>query len=509
MDGQDALSGMGINEPTAAGGVWGRVADGLERAAPLVAVLFIGLFVVVAGLRVGYPYELEWMEGGSLGHVRRVLAGEPLYVAPSLDFTPYIYTPLYYWVSAGAAALLGEGFAALRLVSTLSTLGCLCVLVLLVHRETGSGRLGLLAAGLFAATFMTAGAWFDLGRVDSLFLLLLLAGVYRARWARGTAGLAGAGLLFGLAFLTKQTALVITLPLALWALLAHRGPARVALVASFALVAGGSTLALDALSDGWFSFYAFTLPRHHNTLPELVVLFWTADVLRPLGLAALATAAFLAQARRDQRAFYGLLLVGLVGASYASRIHAGGYVNVLLPVYAGLAVGAALGVGALQPRASQLGARPRAFLSFAVLVQFAALFESPIGQVPTAADRAAGDRLVEALREVPGDVLVLSHPHLAWRAGKPPHAQRMALYDVRRGTSAGWEVLEAEVASAIRSRRYEAVILDVEWAWRPEGFETHYCPAGPVFEDPDVFWPVTGEPMRPTELYHLCEPGDE
>jgi len=32
-------------------------------------------------LRISYPYELEWMEGGVLEHIDRVRMGEPIYVA--------------------------------------------------------------------------------------------------------------------------------------------------------------------------------------------------------------------------------------------------------------------------------------------------------------------------------------------------------------------------------------------------------------------------------------------
>ena len=45
--------------------------------------------------RLSYPYDLEWMEGGMLLHADRVMQAEPLYVLPSADFIPFIYTPLY------------------------------------------------------------------------------------------------------------------------------------------------------------------------------------------------------------------------------------------------------------------------------------------------------------------------------------------------------------------------------------------------------------------------------
>ena len=34
----------------------------------LAALSFIGIYVVVTFLRIRYPFELEWMEGGTLVH---------------------------------------------------------------------------------------------------------------------------------------------------------------------------------------------------------------------------------------------------------------------------------------------------------------------------------------------------------------------------------------------------------------------------------------------------------
>ena len=49
------------------------------------AALAVVWLAVVFGLRSGHPFALEWQEGGMLEHVDRVLDGEPLYAAPSVD----------------------------------------------------------------------------------------------------------------------------------------------------------------------------------------------------------------------------------------------------------------------------------------------------------------------------------------------------------------------------------------------------------------------------------------
>lgn len=173
---------------------------------------YIAVFLVLAFFRIQYPFELEWMEGGSLDHVRRVLAGEKVYVSPSLEFVTFLYTPLYYYVSAAVAKATGVGFLPLRLVSFASTLGSFLIIFLMVRRETGSAFSGALASCLFAATFQISGAWFDLARVDSLFLFLLLAGLYLFRLSASPKSYVLAGALISLAYFTKQTAIIICLP---------------------------------------------------------------------------------------------------------------------------------------------------------------------------------------------------------------------------------------------------------------------------------------------------------
>jgi hypothetical protein len=123
----------------------------LDAVLGLVAALYLAAYVGVGLARIGYPYELEWFEGTSVDLVRRILAGQSIYVRPSIDFIPHIYTPLYFHVSAELAKWTGVGFFPLRLVSFVSSIGCFALLFALARRESGSAACGLFAAGFFAA----------------------------------------------------------------------------------------------------------------------------------------------------------------------------------------------------------------------------------------------------------------------------------------------------------------------------------------------------------------------
>src|SRR5262249_3960426 len=90
---------------------------------PVVAGLWYPLcWLAIAWLRVGYPFELEWIEGAVLDTVQRALDGKSLYPPPSIEFVALNYTPLYYHVCAWVARLVGPGFTAMRIVSIVATL---------------------------------------------------------------------------------------------------------------------------------------------------------------------------------------------------------------------------------------------------------------------------------------------------------------------------------------------------------------------------------------------------
>ncbi len=507
--------------------------DRILRISALIGGLaFIAAYLFVALSRIGYPFELEWMEGGSVEHVRRILAGRALYVAPSLSFVPFIYTPLYFHVSAVAAQIVGVGLLPLRLVSFASSLGCLALIGAIVRGETRSWRPAILAAGLYAATFRHSGAWFDLARVDSLFLMLLLAGVYALRARRTHRSFALAGALFGLSFLTKQAALPVIAAMTIFAIWTGRGRSLSFIACGWGLIAS-STLLLNRMSDGWYVYYVFDLPGQHPILPGKIVGFWIGDLAGRLpvaGAIAIGWIFFRSAALRGHRMFYALLGAGMVGTSYLGRLHAGGYENVLMPADAflavmfGIATGGWLSTGrtASHPEAPAVrtaggpsGSPGRESLIYAAwILQLGLLLYNPAKQIPRAADAGAGRRLVRILSEVRGDVLIPSHGYLAVMAGKESHAHIMAIRDVMRGRKGkARNLLDGEILDKLGGRRFGAVVLDAasfgedsssrEWQ---NLLKRDYESPQNLFEEKDVFWTVTGLRTRPERLFVLSAP---
>ena len=471
------------------------------------AALYPVVFVVVAALRLGHPFELEWMEGGALGHLYRVLAGQPLYVPPSLAFVPYIYAPLDYYAAAPLAALLGEGFVPLRLVSVLSSLGCFALVLAIVRRETKDLQAAGLGACLLAATYAESGSFFDLGRADALCLLFLLAAVALARFGRTSRAAAACAVLLALACLTKQSALLAAPALAMVHLRRGRRPAAV-FGGVFAVVLGAAVLALDVLHDGWFLYYVFRLTGQ-GPIPRVLVTFWVRDVLSPLAIAALLAIAglWLRRARGEARdaGDWAWLLAALVMPAWAARFNVGSDVNVLMPMHAAAALGLGLAWHEVRLGLDAVGSDahvPAGAMAWLVcLVQFARLVYDPAALVPRRADREAGAALVRTLAQLPRPVFLPNHPYLLGRAGLESHAHQVGINQLLNGPPSAWRDRIADAQrQAIRERRYGAIVLD-DWFWFREDVEECYRPVGPAVADRGAFWPVAGARLRPQTIY--------
>ncbi len=473
------------------------------------AVVLLAARAVCIYLRLGfahlrYPFELEWMEGGMVDAVRRVAEGKPLYAAPSLDYVPYIYAPLWFYTAAAVSKIFGPGFFAARLTSLLASLGCIALVFRLVERETRDAFAGVLGAGLYAGCYKLASGFYDLARVDSLSVCLLLGAIYVARFRPSYTGRLVAALLFMLAFLAKQSAAAAFLPVAIYLALADRRTGWWLNVAGTASMAG-AFFAVDALHHGWFRYYCFWVPRRHPLVESLWIDFWRTDLLAPLGIALVLGAVYFATGRRGEgRAFYLAATVGMVAMSWMARLKAGGWTNGIMPGFAIIAVLFGLGIAAVRRLGQSLDARAhngaRLFVAVVAAAQFGAVAFEPLAFLPSDADLAAGEALLQRLRGIGGDVYVPAHGNLATLAGKTPFLHEQAAADVfNAGASAPQAELYAAIARAIREQRFAAIVLDGGF-FRKEVAESYEL-NGPVFAADNTFLPVTGFRTRPQELW--------
>ena len=453
--------------------------------------------------------------------MQRILAGHALYAPPTVGYVPDGYPPLYFATSAAAASVLGLSYLPLRLVSLVSSLACFAVLARLVQRETASAAAGIAAAGLLAATYFVTHTWFDVARVDSLFIALSAAALYSARWMRRTRGAVATGLLLAAAFLTKQNGLAEGVAV-LTALAFGPRAARLDRRLTYGAVVGISTLALGLASHGWYVFYVFVLLSEHTLNYAAFGQFWTVYLLPVLGIAGCA---LVLGARRTP-----LVLVAgcaaLVVESYAALVHSGGGVNDVLPAYLAVALLAGLAMGGrpggLAGSADRLARGRIAGWQPGLAGRWVAAVSGRPGHRaagragerlpsgpgdPGEADRAAGLRLASGMRALGGTIAVPSDPGLGLLAGRPAVAHQGATDDVLRASDpAGRASFRRSAARAVAARRFSAIVT--ESTGPPDGFRPglarsyRRCPQ-PLLPGvpPAVFQPVAGPPGRPVYVW--------
>ena len=478
----------------------------LAIALVAVAALFALMFVAAAIVRARHPFEIEWMEGGVLDHVRRIREGKPLYGAPTLEFVPFIYTPLYYHVSAIVSYLTGVNFIALRLTSVLATLGCVGVLLAYVRRETKAWLPAIAAGGLYLAGFRRGAEFIDLGRVDALFILFLLAALMTIRGRRTTGRQLLSGAFFTLAFFTKQSALIVALAMIAHVVLLERVRAWPLVVSTAGGIVGG-VLLLDARSGGWFRYYILELPQKHAIEKTMWIDYWSSD-LAPWAIAIAALLYVLVgrppSVDGEARRFYFFGTVGMLGTAWSSRLHSGGFHNVLLPAIAWLSLTFGIGLHAARVAISELPVERRAGLSrfvlAAAIAQFIAHLYDPRYVMPKPRDLVAGRRLVEILRSYPGDVFVPAHGYLAAMAGKRAFAHQMALDDVLRVDDENSSNLRVAIALAIRSRRFGAFVQGTN-EWYGAEVNQNYEKQRDAVPEPDTFYCLSGIRIRPEKIF--------
>jgi hypothetical protein len=501
----------------------------LGIAVLLPALYQIGLLIQAIAGRIAYPYDLEWMEGGLLHHALRIRTGQGIYVPPSIDFIPYLYTPLYPTLLALFGGPFGVSYLLGRVISILGLVG-IAGITLASFSRARQGRLGatwagaVLTLGLFAAFYPYVEGWYDLVRADTFFLFMITAGIAGLPlWAASDGGIVGHGkvaagaALMTLAFFCKQTGifyvgfgglLVITVN---W----RRAPTYAAMAG---LIGLGGTWLLDRSTNGWFWTYISEIHRAHDFnmdrfyasfgnilwhFPALTLVVATTLLLA--GVTLRKTGSLPPPARTFvlwSLAFALSTLVGAVGWG-TEFAHFNAYMPALLhgSLAAGAAIPAVIGCVRALGRGRRHSESVAAVCALAVAVPLALTCVHarwrPHRFIPTAADVAAGDRLIARLRSIEGDVWMPSHPWYLAMAGKTPHVHRMGIKDVTTRQTRTIDGLD----DRLRNHAFAAIVLDNrDLHLELPQIQKFYRPARslPNDEQPRVY---TGADVRPTSIW--------
>ena len=379
--------------------------------------------------------EANWGEALIHDHASRLLRGEHLYQPwGETFFSVATYTPLYYYLVAGLQAVFGPGFGPGRMISLLATIAIMALIARVVWLQTKDWRAGAFAAALFLVLGVPAHPvwpWSALYKEDMLSIALSFGAIV-ALAAPGRRYVVLAGVLAGLAFLTKQTTVIAGLTMFVWLLGKDYREAAVYAVSGLVVVVP-VCLVLEMTTGNFLSntLIVTTSPFRGELIFVLApVLVWF------LGGAVGASILYLyRQARTAPRALHNLMVYHWFVSSLLLLIalpKMGTDVNHFIPFAAPTAVLATLGLWQTMgtTRKGVLLLAGNLFVTSVFVVLSAGVALSPI----TADRRERGEfrDLVSRVREEPTMILT-DPPDVAALAGRPiltePWAMSVAYHE--------------------------------------------------------------------------------
>lgn len=522
-----------------------------------VGVLSIWLYTVL--LRLNYPYDLEWMEGGMLIHALRIQQGLGIYVQPSSDFIPYIYPPLYPTLLAWLSEIWTLDYWMGRGVSIIGTLLATGAVVQAIRQESNSWLLSWLGGALWLSTYEDVGTFFDLTRADGLMMGLLSWSVVLVRQQR----LAWAGILCWLAFLSKHNAAIVGAPIAIWLWRTQSWQRALQFGLWSAVPALLSVGWLQYITDGLFLAYLLEVPSHHPIVGQRLVWMSEMEMLKPFALPVVVLSLYGIRALwgvarwRGVLWTFGLLCIGVMtqlDQSVFPKI-AGSHKVGQIPF--AVVCWLMVGISWLRPSLildwwNQKQSQPDKtmwdfwWLVTLTLVVFSALMRGHhggftnvlmpgiwalsvlvplllwrllsnvkvmiallMGQIgfglwsvqnflPTTEDRLAGDALVAELKVAQGPVWVPHSPWLAVQAGYPPTVHLIALWDIDH-TDGPFENDVASIKNDIASHRWGTIVsADKRLGF---GLNQHYQYHQSIRPKGRTFLPKVGWKVRPSYVY--------
>lgn len=416
----------------------------------------------------------------------QLLSGGPLYAEPDLNHIPYLYTPLYYYVSAAVSMWTGLELWVLRAINLVCMVGTAALLGRLVWKETRCAMPSVLAGGVLLAGYQMSDTWYDVARNDGLYMLLVgtLILVLRSK-RRGTEYFAAA--LVVLAFLAKQS-IGLLLPFVCLAAIAWGWWRAVRFGAAAALGLAITWGSYALASDGWFHYFVFAMPRAHNPQEDgYLINFLTKDIAQLVWTVPVLVLWLLACIRGKQGKrllFFTMLTLGMVFSAWQSRLHAGGYKNAVIPAL--WASGLVLGLGTAQFRAGMRNRRDGTPMPLPQLVTGCLLLLLASIQlfgmhgavrlekkVPTDAERAAQAEWKAHLQAVEGPVYMPFTGGLGEATGNVRAGHAMAMADILRHQENTltlttpdwrqwpiWAPMVQRMADTLKEERFAAVVVD-------------------------------------------------
>jgi hypothetical protein len=481
----------------------------LQACLICISIGFIATLGYIIAFRIGYPFELEWMEGDMLLTVVRLLAHQNLYTAPSAEYISAIYPPFYYILSAVAFWLFEPSLPVLRSVSVVFLTGIFLQLYCIVSLETHKRWLGVLGMGIFASFYSFHETWYDIGRLDSAFYCLLIGGLWLSSQINNWKLVISGALVLSLTLCTKQSVAVYLPFVTIYLFLKNR---RLSVV--YALILGvlccSAFMYLHVTTDGWFTVLTIlnpmSLPKNWSSKSELIKdTFGTFPIFIVIAFAGIAT--LLKKNWGFKKiSFWELMFIPsaiaylrirpIVGADTNDGIYVTLWLAILIPIW-------------LQ-RFSELKQTTlyneliSSVCMSMICIQLALFEYSPEKWKPTPGSVDKGEELISVLRNAPGPVFIPNHPMYAWMAGKKPFRHSCNYWVYNAGKRSLY--VQNDLIAMIKSGYFSVIVLDDT---SPSGdnnlyehIKNNYLLARNIdYKTPQEFCPLVGFSTRPETIW--------
>ncbi len=460
----------------------------------LSGVYFFALWVNNIAHRLAYPFPIEYLEDAIFFHALRVYNGEPIYVDPNSGFAAIIYAPGYFYILGWLFKIFGPSIITARVISLACTVSILTMLAWYSSRRLRFPLSAIPACIYLTLLYSHFAGYQDLGRVDPLMLLMILAGIFligdgKSGMKRVIAGV----VVITLACYVKQPAMAYLPFVYGFVIWRDRKAGLIAAAVSLALLIG-IFIAANASTGGWFGYYTLKLPLTHQLRWDRIrVLAFGGHVHYPvrgimfLLMATLIYIAFrLLFLRKTPLNIFEATLPGAAIATVLPFLKEGGYFQDFLPLYTHLCflIAVAFSLDA-DPSEAKDSAFDRISLNYMVVLLMVALalhcvfsikpldeFRAPqlirgvktinpwTEFLPKSGNIDLGRNFVEEVKNTEGEVFMPSLGYYGWLAGKEPGYVGVALTDLL-----GLGITPEPLLADIRSHRYAAIFI-------PEYFET-------------------------------------
>lgn len=464
----------------------------------LIGIYFLALWVNNITHRLFFPFPIEFLEDAIFFHALRIYEGQPLYIDPNDGFTAIIYTPGYFYLLATLFKIFGPTIVMGRVISLICTISIAGLLIAFSIKRLRFPLLIVPPVVYFSLMYAHFAGYQDLGRVDPLMVLIVLAGLFLIGDGKtGMKRVLAGTLIVTLACYVKQPALAYLPFVYLFIIIGNRKTGFIAMIVSVVLLLG-IFLAANAATDCWFAFYTLKAPMAHPVIwNKAKIIIWGGFInypirgIRYLLLTFLIYLAFrILRKKREPLNIFEATLPGAAIAGIIPFLKVGGYFQDFLPLYTHLVflLPFALFMKKSGNAESENVAAGKYHPAVAIILMWllvhCAFSISPWNEFPPKPDNMRiGLDYVAKVREIDGEVLMPYLGYYAWLAGKEPGYVGVTMTDI-----ACLDVQPEKLINDILSGRYAAIFLpeglSAEFYWLGYLEKCYNSPRAKIIESP-------------------------